>query len=66
MLAAMRATAAYALATSVALLAGFAPSLAAADVVELTTGERIDGTVVQTTETGLVIELADGRLVRLE
>ncbi len=62
----MRTTTAYALAGSVALLATFAPIGAAADVVELTTGERIDGTVVQTTATGLVIELSDGRLVRLE
>jgi hypothetical protein len=66
MLAAMRMPSTHVLALSVALLIALAPIGAAADVVELTTGERIDGRVVQTTATGLVVELADGRLVRFE
>lgn len=62
----MRTTIAPALALSVGLLAAVAPLTAGADVVDLTTGERIVGTVVQTTASGLVVELPDGRLIRLE
>jgi hypothetical protein len=62
----MRTATAWLLGLSLGLVAAVGPRGARADVVELTTGERIVGTVLPPAPDGLPIELPDGRVLRVD